>query len=64
MDGGLLVDSAWIVPWIARLLLLRSLWRTLCGGRVCFCGCVGLLTLMMALILLIGWLAASLFVDG
>jgi hypothetical protein len=46
-----------LARWIARLLLVRSLWSGLGrGGRRFLCGCLGLLVLLAVVVLLIlGW---------
>jgi hypothetical protein len=50
-----------VARWIARLLLVRSLWSGLgSGGRRCLCGCLVLLVLLAVVALL----SLGLFVCG
>jgi hypothetical protein len=46
-----------VARWIARLLLVRSLWSELgSGGRQCLCGCLVLLVVVAVVALLfLGW---------
>jgi hypothetical protein len=47
--------------WIARLLLVRSLWEFLGrGGRRLLCGCLGLLVLLSVVALgVLGWFVCA-----
>jgi hypothetical protein len=51
-----------LARWIARLMLVRSLWEFLGrGGRRFVCGCLGLFALLSVVgLLIVGWLVCVL----